>query len=130
MTGFKMNISTRVVLFFLSLVLSSHAFARGYISLKTGAEFLVSACREVVDIYDVHGKEKFLASQRTSLAEGIRTGYCIGVVVQFRENAGYCRYTRRNVLEMAQAIAGTNLTNFKLNKTLMSELLEEAYCGH
>lgn len=131
MTGFKMNINTRVVLVCLSLVLSSNAFSRNDIPLKKGADFLVSACQEVVEIYDAHGEAKFLASQRTSLAEGIRTGYCLGVIVQYRESAGYCRYSENNVLKMAQVIAGAgkNLSARKLNSITTSELLEEAYCG-
>lgn len=124
-----MTKNNRWIWVLLSLVLSSNAFARGDIPIEEGAAFLVEACQEVVDIYDAHGEAKFLASQRTSLAEGIRTGYCIGVIVQYRENAGYCRYSKNNVLEMAQAIARTNLTESQLKRTDTSEILEEAYCG-
>lgn len=124
-----MTLSTRVVLVLLSLTFSVNAFSRNDIPLKSGSEFLISACQEVVDIYDARGEKKFLASQRTSLAEGIRTGYCIGVIVQYREEAGYCRYSERNVLEMATAIANSNLTAGQLYRTSTSELLEEAYCG-
>lgn len=120
---------TRILWLALSLVLSSHALARSDIPLESGADFLIDACREVVDIYDARGKEKLLAAQRTSLAEGIRTGYCLGVIMQYRESAGYCRYSKRNVLEMAQAIANSNLTVSQLRRTSTSDLLEEAYCG-
>jgi|GEM_PF-1134876 hypothetical protein len=129
MTGFKMNINTRVVLVCLSLVLSSQAFARGDIPIKEGASFLVEACRETVEIFDKHSKAKLLAGQRTSLHEGIKAGYCMGVTTQYIANASYCRYSKRDMLEMAQVIANSNLTAFKLNRTSMSELLEEAYCG-
>ncbi len=120
---------TRILWLALSLVLSSNALARSDIPLEKGSEFFIDACREVVDIYDARGKEKILAAQRTSLAEGIRTGYCLGVIVQYRETAGYCRYSTRNVLEMAQAIANSNLTASQLRSNSTSELLEEAYCG-
>ena len=120
---------TRILWLVLSLVLSGNALARNDIPLENGADFLIDACREVVDIYDARGQEKFLAAQRTSLAEGIRTGYCLGVIVQYRKNAGYCRYSKRNVLEMAQAIANNNLTVSQLRRTSSSDLLEEAYCG-
>lgn len=111
------------------LTFSGHSFARSDIPLETDAPFLVSACQEVVDIYDARGEKKFLASQRTSLAEGIRAGYCLGVIAQYREEAGYCRYSERNVLEMATAIANSNLTAYQLSITPTYELLEEAYCG-
>lgn len=111
------------------LTLSGDSFARSDIPIKGGNSFLVSACQEVVDIYDARGEAKFLASQRTSLAEGIRTGYCLGVIVQYREEAGYCRYSKNNVLEMAQAIARTNLTEYQLELMPVSDILEEAYCG-
>ena len=111
------------------LTLSGDSFARSDIPLEAGVPFLVSACQEVVDIYDARGEAKFLASQRTSLAEGIRTGYCLGVIVQYREEAGYCRYSKNNVLEMAQAIARTNLTEYQLELMPVSDILEEAYCG-
>ncbi len=103
MTGFKMNISTRVVLVFLSLVLSNHAFARGDIPIKEGASVLVDACRETVEIFDKHSKAKLLAGQRTSLNEGIKAGYCMGVTTQYIAHADYCRYSQRDMLEMAQA---------------------------
>lgn len=131
MTGFKMNISTRVVLVFLSLVLSSHAFARGDIPIKEGASFLVDACRETVEIFDKHSKAKLLAGQRTSLNEGIKAGYCIGMTKLYREHAYGCNSYARSWFQMAQAIAGAgkNLSPPKLNSMTTSELLEEAYCG-
>ncbi|MCV2402934.1 hypothetical protein OFY17_08580 [Marinomonas sp. C2222] len=124
-----MTLITRVVSVLLFMALSVNTFARNDIPLKSGSNFLISACQEVVDIYDARGEKKFLASQRTSLAEGIRTGYCLGVIAQYREEAGYCRYSERNVLEMATAIANSNLTAYQLGRTSTSELLEEAYCG-
>ncbi|REG84409.1 hypothetical protein [Marinomonas pollencensis] len=111
------------------LTMSGNSFARSDIPIENGSGFLVSACQEVVDIYDAHGKEKFLASQRTSLAEGIRTGYCLGVIMQYRQHASYCRYAQNNVLEMAQAIARTNMTESQLKRTRTSDMLQEAYCG-
>lgn len=131
MTNFKMNISTRVALFFLFLMLSSHAFARGDIPIKEGASFLVEACGEVVEIYDKHSKTRLLVGQRTSLNEGIKAGYCIGMTKLYREHAYGCNSYTRSWFQMAQVIAGAgkNLSALKLNSMTTSELLEDAYCG-
>lgn len=128
MTGFKMNISTRVVLALLFLVLSGHAFARD-IPIENGAEFLVDACREVVEIYDKHGKAKLLAGQRTSLNEGIKVGYCMGVTKQYSEQAKDCDYSERNWFQMAEKIANTNLTESQLKWKSTNFILRAAYCG-
>uniref|UniRef100_A6VZR7 Rap1a immunity protein domain-containing protein n=1 Tax=Marinomonas sp. (strain MWYL1) TaxID=400668 RepID=A6VZR7_MARMS len=124
-----MTKNNRLIWVLLALVLSSDAFARGDIPIKEGASFLVDACRETVEIFDKHSKAKLLAGQRTSLNEGIKAGYCMGVTTQYIANASHCRYSKRDMLEMAQVIANSNLTAFQLNRTSVSELLEEAYCG-
>ncbi|WP_417527573.1 hypothetical protein [Marinomonas shanghaiensis] len=131
MTGFKMNINTRAALVCLFLVLSSQAFARGDIPIKEGASFLVEACLETVEIFDKHSKARLLAGQRTSLNEGIKAGYCIGMTKLYREHAYGCNSYARSWFQMAEVIAGAgkNLSARKLNSMTTSELLEEAYCG-
>lgn len=124
-----MILTARVALVLLPFVLSTHAFARGDIPIENGASFLVSACQEVVDIYDKHGRAELLAGQRTSLNEGIRAGYCMGVTKQYREHAHGCSYSARSWFEMAEIIAHTNMTESKLRYTSTSEILKEAYCG-
>lgn len=125
-----MILTARVALVLLPFVLSTHAFARGDIPIENGSDFLVSACQEVVDIYDAHGKAKLLAGQRTSLNEGIRAGYCMGVTKQYREHAHSCGYATRSWFEMAEIIAHTNMTESTLKRTRTSEILKEAYCEY
>jgi hypothetical protein len=126
-----MTKNNRLIWVLLALVLSSNAFARGDIPIKEGASFLVDACREVVEIYDKHSKTRLLAAQRTSLNEGIKAGYCMGMTKLYRENAYGCNSYARSWFQMAQVIAGAgeNLSALKLNSMTTSELLEEAYCG-
>ncbi|WP_345316158.1 hypothetical protein [Ferrimonas gelatinilytica] len=52
---------------------------------------LVQSCAELVDIYESRDEKKFLASQRTSLSESFRAGYCRGVLEQHRaSNNRHC----------------------------------------
>lgn len=113
----------------LSLVLSSNAFARGDIPIEEGAAFLVEACREVVEIFDKRSKAKLLAGQRTSLNEGIKAGYCMGVTKQYSEQAKGCDYFERDWFQMAEKIADTNLTESELNWISKNSILRAAYCG-
>ncbi|MGO3408551.1 hypothetical protein [Marinomonas sp.] len=124
-----MILTARVVLVLLSFVLSAHAFARSDIPIENGSGFLVSACQEVVDIYDKRGQAKLLAGQRTSLNEGIRAGYCMGVTKQYREHARGCGFAARSWFKMAEIIAHTNMTESQLKRTRTSDILQEAYCG-
>ena len=126
-----MTKNNRLIWVLLALVLSSNAFARGDIPIKEGASFLVEACRETVEIFDKHSKTRLLAGQRTSLNEGIKAGYCIGMTKLYREHAYGCKSYARSWFQMAQAIAGAgnNLSLSQLDRMTVSELLEEAYCG-
>lgn len=97
---------------------------------KDDAQFLVDSCREVVDIFERRDETSFLAAQRTSLAESMRAGYCIGVLQQYSKSArsSYCNYTRSNWFEMAKAIASVSTPEKKLSHTSINSLLKEAYC--
>jgi len=97
---------------------------------KNDAQFLVESCREVVEIFKKRDETSFLAAQRTSLTEGMRAGYCIGVLQQYSKSArsGYCNYTRSNWFEMAKAIAAVSTPEKTLSHTSTNSLLKEAYC--
>lgn len=43
-------------------------------------EFIIESCKEVIEIYKARDEKKFMASQRTSLTEALRAGYCIGLI--------------------------------------------------
>lgn len=47
-------------------------------------EFLIRACQAVTEIYNAHDEKRFLASQRTSLSDAMRAGYCLGMMEQFQ----------------------------------------------
>jgi len=98
---------------------------------KDDAQFLVDSCREVVEIFKQRDETSFLASQRTSLAESMRAGYCIGVLQQYSKSArtGYCNYTRSNWFEMAKAIAAVSMPEKTLSHTSTDKLLKEVYCA-
>lgn len=95
---------------------------------KNDAQFLVESCREVVEIFKRRDETSLLAAQRTSLSEGMRAGYCIGVLQQYSKTARYCRYSRSNWFQMAKAIAGVSMTDAKLSRVSTDSLLKEAYC--
>lgn len=96
---------------------------------KDDAQFLVDSCREVVEIFKQRDETSFLASQRTSLAESMRAGYCIGVLQQYSKSSHYCSYSRSNWFEMAKAIAAVSLPEETLSRASANRLLEEVYCG-
>ena len=95
---------------------------------KNDAQFLVESCREVVEIFKKRDQTSFLAAQRTSLSEGMRAGYCIGVLQQYSKTANYCSYSRSNWFQMAKVIAGISIPEAKLARVSTDRLLKEAYC--
>lgn len=109
-------------------VIGVPASAKEVLFGKDDAQFLVDSCREVVEIFNARDETSFLASQRTSLAESMRAGYCIGVLQQYSKNASYCRYGRSNWFEMAKAIAAISTPEKRLSHTSTNRLLKEAYC--
>ncbi|PKH02094.1 hypothetical protein CXF72_13335 [Psychromonas sp. MB-3u-54] len=51
---------------------------------------LIDSCVELVNIYDSRNEQKFLAAQTTSLSEGLRAGYCLGVLQENAKNEYRC----------------------------------------
>jgi hypothetical protein len=66
-------------------------------------EFIIESCKEVIEIYKSRDEKKFLASQRTSLAEGLRAGYCIGLLTM---TACERSYSKNDWMKAAILIAG------------------------
>lgn len=95
---------------------------------KNDAQFLVDSCREVVEIFKQRDETSFLASQRTSLAESMRAGYCIGVLQQYSKRSQPCRYMRSDWFSTAKAIAEVSLPKAELVGVSTDKLLKEAYC--
>ncbi|BBB29879.1 hypothetical protein [Neptunomonas japonica] len=52
---------------------------------------ITDSCAELVNIYKSHKEQRFLAAQTTSLSEGLRAGYCLGVLEQYSKNHYRCR---------------------------------------
>jgi len=52
-------------------------------------EFIIRSCQEVVEIYKARDEKRFMASQRTSLAEAMRAGYCLGLLAMTSCKRGY-----------------------------------------
>ena len=52
---------------------------------------LTDSCAELVNIYKSRQEQRFLAAQTTSLSEGLRAGYCLGVLEQYSKNHYRCR---------------------------------------
>ncbi len=76
--------------------------------------FMIESCKEVVEIYKAKGEKRFMASQRTSLAEAMRAGYCIGALQQIT-----CRnrFSKRNWMVAAKSIAQLDV-NLRENQVL------------
>lgn len=66
-------------------------------------QFLINACQAAVRVYNEQNKKRFLASQRTSLADALRAGYCLGAIEQHRCWSGTA--VRASTLDRARAIA-------------------------
>ncbi|GLX65120.1 hypothetical protein KMU_31620 [Proteus vulgaris] len=52
---------------------------------------LVESCTELMKIYKYKDEKYLLASQMTSLSEGLRAGYCLGVIEQYAKTQSSCR---------------------------------------
>lgn len=53
-------------------------------------DFLISACQDLVGIYDRRGKERFLAGISTSVAEAMRAGICRGMLEEHARQSLRC----------------------------------------
>ncbi|WP_137169436.1 hypothetical protein [Marinomonas sp. FW-1] len=124
-----MTKNNRLIWGLLALVLSSNVFADGDIPINNSGSLLVSACREVIEIYDKRGKAELLAGQRTSLNEGIKAGYCIGATMQFLVHNHGCSSYTSSWYQLAERIAHSNLTESQLKYKNSSSILKAAYCG-
>lgn len=98
--------------------------------------FLVSSCREVVEIYSKKNEQRFLAAQTTSMSEAMRAGYCIGVVQQYLRNSnncsgyGYRQFSKGRWFDFASAIANVSFgKNETSRKTSAKRLLKSVYCN-
>ncbi|USD37975.1 hypothetical protein [Ferrimonas sp. SCSIO 43195] len=95
------------------------------------AQLLQQSCREVLEIFERKNQAASYAAVHTSLAEAMRAGYCIGVVVQYSQQSHDCyssRYVRSSWFEMAKAIANESIGEMALKRTDVSALLQRAYC--
>ncbi len=103
---------------FIFLVITMYALAVNVHAKKafdnSDPIFMIEACKEVVEIYKSKDEKRFLASQRTSLAEAMRAGYCIGALQQITCNN---RFSKRNWMVAAKSIAQLNV-NLRENKVL------------
>lgn len=81
---------------------------------KTDPIFMIEACKEVMEIYKARDEKRFMASQRTSLAEAMRAGYCIGALQQMN-----CRnrHSTNHWMKAAQLIAQLDV-NLRDNQIL------------
>jgi len=52
---------------------------------------LVESCVELVNIYESKNSQRLLAAQTTSLSEGLRAGYCLGVLTNSADFEYNCR---------------------------------------
>ncbi|WP_439147421.1 hypothetical protein [Vibrio sp.] len=80
---------------------------------------LIESCVELVNIYDSKNSQRLLAAQTTSLSEGLRAGYCLGVLQQYETSEYGCR---SNWFDRAQFIAHESLKQNPLSERKLLEL--------
>lgn len=80
---------------------------------------LVDSCVELVNIYESKNSKRLLAAQTTSLSEGLRAGYCLGVIDQYDKSEYGCR---SDWYERAQFIASESLKVKPLPERKLLEL--------
>lgn len=80
---------------------------------------LVDSCVELVHIFDSKNSQRLLAAQTTSLSEGLRAGYCLGVIDQYEKSEHRCR---SDWYERAQFIARESLKERPLPERKLLEL--------
>ncbi|WP_052063449.1 hypothetical protein [Nitrincola sp. A-D6] len=102
---------------------SSNTSARGDFS-NPDAEFLITACKAVSEIYNAHDEKRFLASQRTSLSDAMRAGYCLGAIEHY-QCGGWSKYS---LFEAARRIAALDIENRQNRQTRMDRILEQGVC--
>lgn len=52
---------------------------------------LVESCAELMEIYVSKNEKSLWAAQTTSLSEGLRAGYCLGVIEQYAKSTANCK---------------------------------------
>lgn len=88
------------------------------------ARFLIEACQSVTRIFNAHNEKRLLASQRTSLSDAIRAGYCLGMLEQFQ-----CRFSGKHSLyEGARRIAILNSDAENMQRLSLQRVVETSIC--
>lgn len=82
-------------------------------------ETLITACKEVIDIYASRDEQRFLAGLTTGPSEAWRAGYCVGVANEYRR---HYECGTNNWYEQAERIA--ELPVSFASRTSVKDLLE------
>lgn len=91
---------------------------------KPDAEFLIGTCHAVTQIYNDHAEKRFLASQRTSLSDAMRAGYCLGIMEQY-ECTGWGKYALFESARRIAALDGESSTN---KYASIDRILKQSVC--
>ncbi|ARN66363.1 hypothetical protein [Vibrio vulnificus YJ016] len=85
-------------------------------------EFLISACREYIELYQKKDQPRFGAFLTTSKEESFRAGYCLGAIMHTNSTCTYS--VTLSVYRSAEAIASVSNTS-SYSESL---LLERTVC--
>ncbi|MCH8543859.1 MAG: hypothetical protein LAT61_09840 [Alcanivorax sp.] len=119
----------RSTLLFLSCVLLAISASSAGARTDFGgdkASFLIQACKTATQIFNAHNEKRFLASQRTSLADALRAGYCLGALEQFQCSRGIRR--SRSAFDTARQIASMDENLPEHQQRPISRLLQQEVC--
>ena len=87
---------------------------------------LISACQAATEIFNSRNEKRLLASQRTSLSDALRAGYCLGALEQYRcplgDNVG------RSSFDAARRIAELDANWFDNWEISVQEVLQHGAC--
>jgi hypothetical protein len=87
---------------------------------------LALACQAATTVFNSRNEKRLLASQRTSLSDALRAGYCLGALELY--SCPRHSNTVRSSFDAARRIAELDVSLFDLLETNVQDLLQYGAC--
>lgn len=118
----------RTLLLLLTLFIMQPASARDMSFSNNDGIFLIRSCIEATEVFKKRDEMSFLAAQRTSLAESLMAGYCIGYVQQYLSHSD-CEANKNDWFFYVTKVATLSLPKDVIFEMTPDQTLNTVVCG-
>lgn len=108
------------------VIVTPTAYARSTFGDGTAID-LIEACQAATEIFNARNEKRLLASQRTSLSDALRAGYCLGAVEHYRCPLG--SHLGRSSFDAARRIASLDVNQPGNIQASTGKVLQHGACN-